>query len=201
MALHPDLWQALLPVIQTLEGMDVPYCLCGSVASSYVGTARRPQDADLLADLTPQHATKLTVALADRYYLDSESVQRAIGCHSSFKMIHLETLYEIDISVSQASTFARGIMARRVEFGIPDLGRSVFFLSPEDVVLHKLLWYQQWGEASDRQWQDIQGVLKLQKNTLDWSYLSGWAEPLELTALLRRALAMAQPLHEAGPIE
>jgi hypothetical protein len=193
MILHPDLWQALLPVIQTLEGMDVPYHVGGSVASSYAGIARRPQDADLIADLTPRHAARLAAALAGRYYLGREIVLSGICHRSCFKVMHLETLYEIDVFVPQGSAFARANMARRMELGIPGLGRSIFFASPEDTVLHKLLWYKQWGEVSDRQWQDLLGVLKLQRNTLDRGYLSGWAEPLGLTALLRRAL------DEAGP--
>lgn len=202
MTLHPDLWPALLPVIQALEGMDVSYYLGGSVASGYAGIARRPMDADLIAGLTPRHAAKLAVALAGRYYLDRASVQDAIDHRSSFKVIHLATLYEIDVFVLQDSAFARGNMARRVALEIPGLGRSAFFASPEDIVLHKLLWFKQWGEVSDRQWQDLLGVLKVQRKTLDRGYLSGWAEPLGLAALLRRALKTAQPaLHEAGPTE
>lgn len=53
---NPDLWKAVLPVIDALEALGVPYHVGGSVASSFVGIARATQDADLIADLRPEHA-------------------------------------------------------------------------------------------------------------------------------------------------
>jgi hypothetical protein len=54
----PDLWAALLPVIDALEALGVPYHVGGSVASSFTGIARATQDADLVAGLRPEHAYK-----------------------------------------------------------------------------------------------------------------------------------------------
>jgi hypothetical protein len=48
----------------------------------------------------------------------------------------------------------------------------VFFASPEDLILSKLLWHQQGG--STRQLDDIESVLRIQQS-LDWDYLRRWA--------------------------
>jgi hypothetical protein len=48
--------------------------------------------------------------------------------------------------------------------------------SPEDIILAKLEWYRMGGEVSDRQWNDILGVLKLQGLRLDLVYLRQWAQ-------------------------
>jgi len=55
----------------------------------------------------------------------------------------------------------------------------------------KLEWYRQGGSVSDRQWRDLVSVLKIQNEALDRAYLKDWAQRLELTALLDRALTDA----------
>jgi hypothetical protein len=69
--------------------------------------------------------------------------------------------------------------------------RPVRVASPEDTVLRKLRWYRDGGEVSERQWLDIQGVLKVQAGTLDRGYLRQWAAPLGVADLLVEALRQA----------
>ncbi len=187
----PDLWPAVLPVVEALESLGVAYHVGGSVASSFIGIARATQDADLVADLRAPHATPLARALEGAYYADSERIAHGIRQRSSFNLIHLETLYKVDIFVSKDTPFARGNMARRIELEIPGLGRSLYLSSPEDIVLHKLLWYRDAGGVSDRQWYDLQGVLRLQSKVLDIPYLREWAQRLDVADLLERAFQEA----------
>lgn len=189
--ISPDLWAAVLPVVEALEALGVPYHMGGSVASSFTGIARATQDADLVADLRPEHAAPLAEALHGTYYADLERIVQAIQTRRSFNVIHLATAYKVDVFVSKGTPFARENMARRVALEIPGLGRSMYVSSPEDIVLHKLLWYTDGGGISDRQWYDLQGVLRMRGKTLDLAYLWTWAERLEMTELLRRALEEA----------
>ncbi|TSC75274.1 MAG: hypothetical protein G01um101430_481, partial [Parcubacteria group bacterium Gr01-1014_30] len=53
------------------------------------------------------------------------------------------------------------------------LGQRVYFVSPEDLILSKLLWYKE--SESELQLRDIESVLKFQKK-LDWEYLKKWAK-------------------------
>lgn len=62
-----------------------------------------------------------------------------------------------------------------------------YFASPEDVILHKLLWYNMGGLISDRQWSDILGVMKVQGTGLDHKYLRKWAKTLGIDELLEKA--------------
>ncbi|HSN86128.1 MAG TPA: hypothetical protein VL025_05185 [Thermoanaerobaculia bacterium] len=192
MVQDPELWAALTPVVEALEALGVPYHLGGSVASSFTGISRATQDADLVADLHPHHATFLAATLQQKgYYADSERVEQGIQARRSFNVIHLPTMYKIDVFVSQDTPFARENMARRIEIDIPSLGRSFCISSPEDIVLHKLLWYREGGGVSDRQWYDLQGVLRLQGPNMDLTYLRSWAKTLEVSEALERALAEA----------
>jgi hypothetical protein len=187
----PDLWTALLPVVDTLEALDVPYHVGGSVASSFTGIARATQDADIVADLRPAHAAPLVQALQETYYIDQERVDQAIRGRRSFNAIHLPTMYKVDVFISKDTPFARENMERRVSLEVPGLGRSLWFSSPEDIVLHKLLWYSAGGGVSDRQWYDLQGVLRLRRGRLDLAYLRTWAATLGVADLLGRALLEA----------
>jgi hypothetical protein len=188
MSSDSDLWQAVVPVVDALEALPVSYYIGGSVASSFAGVARFTQDADLVADLRPAHAVALAARLEGSYYVDRERIAQAIVAQRSFNAIHLATTFKVDVFVAGESRFAREALARRVAIHVPDLDRALHFSSAEDIVLHKLQWFAEGGGVSDRQWHDLQGVLRVQRRQLDLSYLRIWAERLALAELLRRAL-------------
>ena len=89
MTANPELWDALLPVVDTLEALDVTYCIGGSVASSFAGVARATLDVDLVADLRSGHAEPLADALTSDYYVDVDMIREAIGRRGTFNVIHL----------------------------------------------------------------------------------------------------------------
>jgi hypothetical protein len=45
------------------------------------------------------------------------------------------------------------------------------------------------GEVSERQWQDILGVLKVQGGQLDLEYMRRWSSDLGVAGLLERSLS------------
>jgi len=188
MSSEADLWQAVLPVVDALETLSAKYYIGGSIASSFAGIARFTQDADLVADLRPAHAVALAQRLQASYYVDGERIARAIEGRRSFNAIHLATAFKVDVFVVGDLPFAREALVRRVAIRIPDLGRVLYFSSAEDIVLQKLQWFADGGGVSDRQWHDLQGVLRVQGQTLDLDYLGTWASRLGLAELLLRAL-------------
>ncbi|MBM4352781.1 MAG: hypothetical protein FJ109_03145 [Deltaproteobacteria bacterium] len=79
------------------------------------------------------------------------------------------------------------IRARSESLDLPGGTECVRFASPEDTLLHKLVWYKLGNQVSDRQWGDILGVLKVQSGALDQDYLDRWAVQLGVADLLQRA--------------
>lgn len=67
----------------------------------------------------------------------------------------------------------------------------------EDVILAKLDWYRRGGEISERQWRDVQGILQVQREHLDMTYLRQWAKMLGVSDLLEDALKEARQKEEA----
>jgi hypothetical protein len=57
------------------------------------------------------------------------------------------------------------------------------------MLLHKLVWYRMGAEVSDRQIQDIRGLLAAQGAIPEQQFLSRWSTPLEVDDLLRRLQA------------
>ena len=148
---------------------------------------------DLIADLQPRHVVPLIEALQDEFYIDAGMVQEAVRNRSSFNVIHLDTMYKVDVFVQPASRWAREELTRRRSeaVGSEEEAVALYFCSPEDIILHKLHWYRQGGGISDRQWGDVLGVLKVQAGALESDYLRHWADQLGLVDLLDRALREA----------
>ncbi len=187
-----DLFQAMEPVIEAFDALGIRYRIGGSVASSAYGIARATLDVDLVADLEENHISPLVDRVRTEYYIDEERVRDAVARRSSFNLIHLASMIKVDVFVLKPLPYDQAAFARaRLERLSEGSAREHYVTSPEDVVLNKLDWYSQGGCVSERQWNDVLGVLKVQGSSLELRYLHHWAATLGLTELLSRALIEA----------
>ncbi len=188
----PDILLAVQPVIQAFEKMSIPYYIGGSIASSVYGMARATMDVDIIADLKVTHIPGLKRILENKYYIDAEMIADAIRTNSSFNLIHLETMIKIDVFIHENEPHQNEALQRKRKDTLDDTGSIQFyFSSPEDIIIHKLQWYKRGGFASERQWLDIVGVVKVQGDLLDKKYLKRWSKKLGLLSLLKEAFVSA----------
>jgi hypothetical protein len=182
-----------LLVIKILEKLQIPYLIGGSFASTTYGHVRTTRDVDIVAKLEPRHVSALIQAVDSDFYADEIMIRQAIERNASFNLIHLETMFKVDVFIPKARPFDEQQLSRRLERVIDkESGRKAYFASAEDTILAKLEWFRMGGEVSERQWRDIQGVIQLQKGNLDMAYLRKWAAALQVSDLLEKAIREAE---------
>ena len=194
---NPQLiFTAITPIVEAFERLGVAYHIGGSVASSVHGIIRATIDADLVADLRQEHVQPLVKLVENKYYIDADAVRDAIRRKSSFNAIHLDTMLKVDVFIPKARLFDQEELRRVQLQPLMKDTRPFYVASPEGAILNKLEWYKMGGSVSDRQWNDILGVLKVQGTNLDMLYLHRWATALEVADLLQRALVDAGLVEE-----
>ena len=167
----------------------------GSIASAYHGEPRSTIDVDLIADLPASAASPLVHLLGEDFYADSSMMIQAITSRTSFNLIHLPTMYKIDVFIPKHRPFDKSVRQRVVQAAaFEGDDRTYQIASVEDTVLSKLEWYKAGGERSERQWRDVVGVMQVQLHLLDQAYLERWAAELGVSDLLQRAWTEARTL-------
>ena len=115
-------------VIDALEQVGAAYVIGGSLASTIHGVVRTTLDTDIVADLTLQQAQPFAELLVG-FYLDLDAIRHAIRQQSAFNVIHLATMFKVDIFIPKNRPFDRQQLARRQPWTVdPDSGR-VFYRS------------------------------------------------------------------------
>ncbi len=186
----PDLLDALIPIIDIFDQLQVSYFLGGSIASSAHGVPRATADVDLVAVLRDEQVKTLVDQLQNDYYIDESSIRQAITRHASFNLIHLATMLKVDIFIPKGDPYDQEVSRRTVEQPLDEGqdARKFLMASAEDVIIAKLDWFRRGGEVSEKQWSDILGILRVQGQNLDFDYLKHWVDQKNLGELLQRAI-------------
>lgn len=174
----------LFQLLSPLEDARIPYAVVGSVASSVYGEPRATNDVDVLIQLSPDDAARLSQAFpAGEFYVPPPEIiaielGRSSGGH--INIIALETMAKADVyplSPGETDWFAR---RRRLVIE----GRDVWFAIPEAVILHKLRFYREGG--SDKHLRDIRGMLAVSGDEIDRAILESRIAELGLDDFWRR---------------
>jgi predicted nucleotidyltransferase len=156
-------------VVDALDCAGIPYMLTGSFTSNLYGTARATQDIDLVISAKPEQMQVLQklFPIAD-YYFDLQG-------------------WKVDLIFLKSDAYHQEAFRRRVPAELE--GVPIVSSTAEDLILAKLDWARM-GESM-RQIQDVAGVLKVQKNNLDFEYIEKWVNELGLDAEWSRARELA----------
>lgn len=180
-------------VTRALEAQGIRYVLVGSFASSMYGLYRATADIDIVAEIQNEHIRLLHDALKEIFYVDELAMRNAVSQRSSFNAIHFDSVFKVDIFVAADDEFALAQLDRRLLRKVaPDRDDIVYVATAEDTVLAKLRWYRAGNETSNNQWNDVLGVMAVQRDSLNMSYLRAWAEKLGVSDLMSRAIEEVQ---------
>lgn len=164
----------LAAIAETLKDLDIPYAITGGMAIYVWGRPRFTADIDVIVQLYEKDVGALSLALkrlSKASYVDTEMMQWALERKGEFNFIDGASGIKVDFWVLKKGEFEENQLRRRI--GKKVLNKTVFFVSPEDLILSKLRWYT--ISESSRQLEDVESILKIQRG-LDWKYLSRWSK-------------------------
>lgn len=176
-----------------LESLGIAYSIGGSLAGSFAGEPRSTLDIDMVIELDDTKVSALFRALESEFYVDEQSLRRAVKEHATANAIHQPTSLKVDFFIAGGTPLDADLLRRRLPVTVSesDTGR-IWVHSPEDILLQKLRWFRRGGELSDRQWRDVIAIVRAQGNRLDRAYLQAGAVRLDVADLLTRAIANAK---------
>lgn len=194
-ALGLDEQHALLKiVIERLTRCNIPYMVAGSVAANSYMTPRATNDVDIVIKITEGDIDKLIAAFEEDFYINSrEAIQDSLKRHYPFNVIYLATAAKVDLVPLKPESFAQTEFNRRHLIMIQD--ENAWFVTPEDYIISKLRTYI--ATKSDFQLADLQNVVGLQMDNLDWSYVWAWVERFNLRSELETIVNDLRGRHTA----
>lgn len=180
----PSLLALLARVAGLCERCDVPYMVMGGVAVAVHAIPRPTLDVDLTIEADAARLQTFLAAAGDDGFVVPDRYRHGFADTlkgmSKLQLSAFVSDMEHDVDLFLVTTeYQRAAFERRRE---ADLGDGRFWIiSPEDLVLHKLLT----GRGRDE--SDVDDVLFLQ-GPLELDYMRTWAERLNVLKILERKL-------------
>lgn len=179
-----DLTQALCEIAEIFDSLSARYAVTGGIAVRIHGIPRPTHDADFTVALDRQRLTEFFQRAMDAGYTVAEPYLRGwVDQVAGMPLVKLRMYLEdhgVDVDVFLAeSEFQDSLLARRQCEDFQ--GGRIWFVSPEDLILLKLV------AGRPRDLVDVQDILFVQ-GQLDEPYLRRWAAALGVSERLEEAL-------------
>lgn len=169
----PETLELLRFAVEKLESLKIRYFITGSVAAMFVGKPRMTNDIDIVVELESNQVHGIEDAFAQpRFYFSDVAALAAARNGGMFNVVEVETGLKIDFIVPVKSEWSE-VQFQRAKPGAFDADASGEFVSTEDLILNKLLFYRDGG--SEKHLRDIAGVLGVQGGAVDRGYIADWA--------------------------
>jgi len=167
-------------VIDVLERLDIPYMVVGGFAAIFYGEPRLTIDVDIVVDMKSEHIGPFVAAFPiPDYYVSEEVIRDSLQRRYPFNVIQPATGAKVDLVPLPSDPFTRAAFQRRQRLEYDKAGNTATFITPEDIILAKLLAFQE--TESDKHLRDARGVL-----------ITQWGK-LNLEAIRCRAQATGVP--------
>jgi len=176
--------ELLVDCLERLNKLAFPYYLTGSMAGNYWGIPRTTHDIDFVIALVAANVDRIVAAFSDVFHIDERAVRAAFDPPHQFNAIDTRSSLKIDFWLAQQTPFENSMFERRMHTTL--FGSEVWLASPEDVILHKLYWNK--ITPSERQLGDAAGIVAVQGEHLDRTYLLRWSDSLGVTDDITRLL-------------
>jgi len=165
--------EILRDFVAKADELGIEYMVTGSFAMSAYGEIRFTRDVDIVIRIAENQAEPFTRLFFDDYYINDQSVRRAIQRRSMFNIINQEHGGKIDCIVLKDTAFARASFGRRYKETVS--GIEFWTTTKEDLIIAKL----DWARDTDSEMQ-IRDIANLTSSEYDSDYVAGWVTRLQL---------------------
>lgn len=164
---HEKILKKIIPLLETA---GINYMLTGGLAVSMWGRPRSTADIDIVIEIEPKDKKNIFNLFKKDFYISEEALDMAISKQSQFNIIDFESGSKVDFYVRGNDSYEQNRFKRKKRQNILDIDMNL--ISPEDLILIKLLWYKESG--STRHLEDNESILKISK--VDIEYIKKWAK-------------------------
>jgi len=153
-------------VIKVLEQLNTPYMVVGGFAAIVYGEPRLTIDVDIVVDVKWGHIGPFVAAFPiPDYYVSEEGIRDSLQRCYPFNVIQPTTGAKVDLVPLPRDPFTRAAFQRRQRLQYDEAGHSATFITPEDIIVAKLIAYRE--TESDKHLRDARSVLMMQWGELD----------------------------------
>ena len=160
-------------ISERLTRAQIPFMLTGSMAMNAYAQPRMTRDVDVVIEVQPDDTDRVVAAFSPAYYIDAETVERALRNEGLFNAIHREWVFKVDCIMRKSAQYRREEFARRQRLTIA--GVETWIVSKEDLILSKLCWGRE--SRSEYQARDVRNLLQ---TGCDRAYVMKWAAELDV---------------------
>jgi hypothetical protein len=189
-----DQLDVLKLVATRLDAASIPYMVTGSIAASHYATPRFTRDIDVVLELVPADAERVSQLFEPEFYSDLDALKRAARQRGMVNLIHRELLVKVDFIVRKDSPYRIEEFRRRRSVPIEDV--TVSIVAPEDLVLSKLVWMK--DSQSEVQRRDVKSLLRSVRD-LDQAHAKKVAKRSRRADTVAGDPSMSEPITDTTP--
>ncbi|MGZ3874272.1 MAG: hypothetical protein ACXVJD_15215 [Mucilaginibacter sp.] len=135
---------------------------------------RATKDIDFVVHLQPQDIDSFVSHFTGAYYCSKDAIADAVKRQSIFNIIDHASGFKADFVILKNEEYRLTEFQRKQTMDF--YGTTVYVVSPEDLLISKLIWIQNWQAAV--QMDDIRNIWLLPE--LQHDYINYWIKELKL---------------------
>lgn len=182
-------------VIAALETLQIRYMLVGAFSSNAYGIPRSTKDADFVVVLESGDLARVIDQLGEEFRLDRQIQMETITGSTKNVITYVPTKFEIEFFRLSDDEHHRERFRRRVRRKVAELKADVWIPTAEDVVIQKLRW------ARRKDLDDVESVIGVSGDKLDWQYVYRWTDQHGTSELLRQLNAEIPEINNTSESE